>query len=73
MLVEGIGQVTFSNEILRIGTLTTKPNGDVEETGQISIPRGSIEGVINSLVASVNEINEKLAPAAEEKKDSSES
>jgi len=68
MLVEGIGQVTFSNEILRIGTLTTKPNGDVEETGQISIPRGSIEGVINSLVASVNEINEKLAPAAEEKK-----
>ena len=70
MLVEGIGQVTFSNEILRIGTLTTKPNGDVEETGQISNPRGSIEGVINSLVASVNEINEKLAPAAEEKKES---
>lgn len=70
MLVEGIGQVTFSNEILRIGTLTTKPNGEVEETGQISIPRGSIEGVINSLVASVNEINEKLAPATEEKKES---
>jgi hypothetical protein len=68
MLVEGIGQVTFSNEILRVGILTTKPNGDVEETGQISIPRGSIEGVINSLVGSVNEINEKLAPAVEEKK-----
>lgn len=62
MLVEGIGQVTFSNDILRVGILTTKPNGEVEETGQISIPKGSIEGVINTLVSAVNEINEKLAP-----------
>ena len=61
MLVEGIGQVTFSNEILRVGTLTTKPNGEVEETGQIHIPRGSIEGVINTLVSSVNEINDKIS------------
>tara|TARA_B100001142_G_C14340349_1_gene657621 strand:- start:3552 stop:3821 length:270 start_codon:yes stop_codon:yes gene_type:complete len=70
MLVEGIGQVTFSNEILRIGTLTTKPNGEVEETGQIDIPRGSIEGVINTLVGAVNEINDKIAGANDDKKDS---
>lgn len=69
MLVEGIGQVTFSNDILRVGILTTKPNGEVEETGQLSIPKGSIENVINSLVGSVNEINEKLAPGEDGKKD----
>tara|TARA_B100000768_G_scaffold140864_1_gene132384 strand:+ start:417 stop:662 length:246 start_codon:yes stop_codon:yes gene_type:complete len=69
MLVEGIGQVTFSNDILRVGILTTKPNGEVEETGQLSIPKGSIENVINSLVGSVNEINEKLAPSEDGKKD----
>tara|TARA_B100000767_G_C19600115_1_gene465264 strand:+ start:195 stop:440 length:246 start_codon:yes stop_codon:yes gene_type:complete len=70
MLVEGIGQVTFSNDILRVGILTTKPNGEVEETGQISIPKGSIEGVINTLVSAVNEINEKLAPVDADKKGS---
>jgi hypothetical protein len=71
MLVEGIGQVTFSNDILRVGTLTTKPDGKVEETGQLSIPKGSIESVINSLVASVNEINEKLTPSSDDKKEDS--
>jgi len=71
MLVEGIGQVTFSNDILRVGILTTKPNGEVEETGQISIPKGSIEGVINSLVGSVNEINEKMTPNQDGDKESS--
>ena len=67
MLIEGIGQVTFSNEILRVGTLSTKPDSQVEETGQIYIPRGSIEGVINTLVSTVNEINDKIADAQENK------
>ena len=67
MLIEGIGQVTFSNEILRVGTLSTKPDGQVEETGQIYIPRGSIEGVINTLVSTVNEINDKIADAQDNK------
>tara|TARA_B100001250_G_scaffold411009_2_gene438640 strand:- start:608 stop:856 length:249 start_codon:yes stop_codon:yes gene_type:complete len=69
MLIEGIGQITFSNEILRVGVLSTKPDGQVEETGQIFIPRGSIEGVINSLVNSVNEINDKIADAQDNKDD----
>ena len=45
MLIEGLGNVSFINGILRIQTLKVNSEGKVEESGVIEIP-GNKEGWI---------------------------
>ena len=49
MIIEGLGNVTFVNGILRIQTLAVDPAGNVSETGNIEIPGNKIGEVINLL------------------------
>ena len=63
MLTDGIGQVTFSNDVLRVELIKTGPDGKQINSGVLEIPRGSIENVTNGLVAAITEINEKISTA----------
>ncbi|MAM04473.1 MAG: hypothetical protein CMD06_00750 [Flavobacteriales bacterium] len=73
ILVEGIGKVTFVNDNVRVQTTGQGHDGTVKETGELIIPKGSIENVINGLAGAINDINTKLGEAMEEGKKASES
>ena len=66
MIIDGLGKVTFSNDILRIQTLTTNTDGQAAESGTLYIPKGSIEMFINGVVNAVNDINSQLGEAIKE-------
>lgn len=70
MIIDGIGKVTLSNDILRVQTITTNTEGQNIESGTLYIPKGSIEGFINGLVNSVNDINTKIGDAIKEQQES---
>ena len=65
MVVDGIGNVTFSNDVLRVELTRIAPSGEIDAAGELMIPRSSIDGVVNGLVKGVNEINEKLTEIAQ--------
>lgn len=67
MIIDGIGKVTLSNDILRIQTISTNTEGQNIESGTLYIPKGSIEGFLNGLVNAVNDINAQLGDAIKEK------
>ncbi len=76
MLVEGLGQVTFINGILRVQTLAVSHNGQVTETGSIEIPGNKVGDIINALTQGATEISNKIGeegaqPKADEKKEKS--
>lgn len=73
MLVEGIGKVTLANDILRVEVMCSSHDGSLKATGDLLIPKGSVEGIINGLVNSVNDINAKIGETIEKNKDSKES
>ena len=60
MLVEGLGNVTFLNGILRIETVEVKSDGQLAKTGQIEIPGNVVGGVIEQLVQATQGISNKL-------------
>ena len=60
MLVEGLGNVTFVNGILRIETLMVKGDGTVVPSGSIEIPGNMTGEIINGLVGATQGIIEKL-------------
>lgn len=60
MIVEGLGNVTFVNGILRVETLMVKSDGTVAPSGSIEIPGNMTGEVINGLVKATQGIQDKL-------------
>lgn len=60
MLVEGLGNVTFVNGLLRIQALTVNTDGKLSESGTIEIPGNRVGEIINALSAGATGISEKL-------------
>ena len=69
MLTDGLGQVTFSNDVLRVELVKTAPDGKLTNSGVLEIPRGSIENVTNGLVTAITEINEQITSAQNKEND----
>ena len=63
MLVEGLGNITFVNGLLRIQALTVNTDGKLSESGTIEIPGNRVGEVINALSAGATGISEKLGEA----------
>tara|TARA_B100001063_G_C16418950_1_gene383226 strand:+ start:224 stop:478 length:255 start_codon:yes stop_codon:yes gene_type:complete len=60
MLVEGLGNVTFVNGVLRIETLMVKGDGKIGSSGSIEIPGNMVGEIINGLVKTTQGISEKI-------------
>jgi hypothetical protein len=60
MIIEGLGNVTFVNGILRIQTLEVSSNGEITESGTIQIPGNMVGDVIKNLSAAAQGISDKL-------------
>tara|TARA_B100001540_G_C15748202_1_gene615603 strand:+ start:42 stop:308 length:267 start_codon:yes stop_codon:yes gene_type:complete len=69
MIVEGLDNVTFTNDILRIGLTAVASDGNSVKVGELEIPKSSIEPVINGLVKAVNDVNAKIAEEIEKQTD----
>ena len=67
MLTDGIGKVTFSNDVLRVELVKTAPDGNLMNSGVLEIPRGLIENVTNGLV-SESDVKDKKQPENKKKK-----
>ena len=65
MLVEGLGNITFVNGILRLQALTVNTDGKLSESGKIEIPGNRVGEIINALNAGATGISEKLGEALE--------
>ena len=63
MLVEGLGNITFVNGLLRIQALTVNTDGKLSESGTIEIPGNKVGEIINALSAGATGISEKLGEA----------
>ena len=72
MLTDGIGQVTISNGVLRIQLLKIDPGGEAAPSGTLEIPKDSVQGFMNGLVESINQINEKILEASDDKSNDKE-
>jgi len=60
MIVEGLGNVTFVNGVMRVQTLGVNPAGAMSETGTIEIPGNKIGEVINLLATAAQGISDKI-------------
>jgi hypothetical protein len=60
MIIEGIGNATFVNGVLRIQTLAVNPAGNVAESGVVEIPGNKIAEVINLLATAAQGISDKI-------------
>tara|TARA_B110000444_G_scaffold261018_1_gene310507 strand:+ start:6303 stop:6560 length:258 start_codon:yes stop_codon:yes gene_type:complete len=60
MIIEGLGNVTFVNGILRIQTLEVGSSGEISESGTIQIPGNMVGEVIKNLSAAAQGISDKL-------------
>ena len=69
MLIEGLGNVTFVNGILRVQCTSVDPAGKQSNSGVLEIPRGSIENVTNGLVTAITEINEQITSVQNKEND----
>ena len=72
MLIEGLGNVSFINGILRIQTLKVNSDGQVAESGVIEIPGNKVGDVINSMAVAAQGISDKLDTGTEKAKKASE-
>ncbi len=74
MLTDGIGQVTITNGVLRIELVKVGPDGQTMTSGQLEIPQGSVQPVLNGVIESINKLNEQITDQIDEseKKDESE-
>jgi|TARA_Y100000385_G_C12723074_1_gene479516 hypothetical protein len=72
MLIEGLGNVTFVNGILRVQCTSVDPAGKQSNSGVLEIPGASVNNIINGLVGSAKAIEDKLASLEDDnKKDTS--
>lgn len=60
MLIEGLGNVTFVNGILRVQCTVVDPSGKETNSGVLEIPGASVNNIINGLVGSAKAIEDKL-------------
>jgi len=60
MLIEGLGNVSFINGLLRIQTLKVNSEGIVAESGTIEIPGNKVGDVINSFATAAQGISDKI-------------
>ena len=60
MLIEGLGNVSFINGLLRIQTLRVNSEGKVAESGTIEIPGNKVGDVINSFATAAQGISDKI-------------
>jgi len=76
MIIEGLGNVSFVNGLLRIQTLAVGPDGKISESGSIEIPGNKVGDLITSQTAAAQGISEKIGeesvatPKNDEKKTS---
>lgn len=60
MIIEGLGNVTFVNGLLRIQAVAVGSDGKITETGSLEIPGNKIGDIISALTAATKGISEKL-------------
>lgn len=60
MLIEGLGNVTFVNGILRVQCTVVDPSGKETNSGVLEIPGASVNNIINGLAGSAKAIEDKL-------------
>ena len=60
MIIEGLGNVSFVNGLLRIQTLAVGPDGKISESGTIEIPGNKVGDLITSLTTAAQGISEKI-------------
>lgn len=65
MIIEGLGNVSFVNGLLRIQTLAVGPDGKISESGTIEIPGNKVGDLITSLTAAAQGISEKIGGETE--------
>ena len=65
MIIEGLGNVSFVNGLLRIQTLAVGPDGKISESGTIEIPGNKVGDLITSLTAAAQGISEKIGDESE--------
>lgn len=61
MLIEGLGNVTFVNGILRVECTKIDGAGKEVNSGTIEIPGSSLNNVLNGLITSSKAIEDKLS------------
>jgi hypothetical protein len=60
MIIEGLGQVSFINGVLRVQTMRVGPSGKMEESGTIELPGNVVGDVINLLANAAQGISDKI-------------
>ena len=65
MIIEGLGNVSFVNGLLRIQTVAVGSDGKINESGSIEIPGNKVGDVITSLTAAAQGISEKIGEPVE--------
>jgi len=65
MIIEGLGNVSFVNGLLRIQTLAVGPDGKISESGTIEIPGNKVGDLITSLTTAAQGISEKIGGESE--------
>jgi len=61
MIVEGLGNVSFVNGILRIQTLSVGADGKITDSGSIEIPGNKVGDIISGLSSAATGISEKIS------------
>lgn len=61
MLIEGLGNVTFVNGILRVECTKVDPAGNEVPSGSLEIPAVNLNKILNGLISSSKAIEDKLS------------
>jgi len=61
MLIEGLGNVTFVNGILRVECTKVDPAGKEVPSGSLEIPAVNLNKILNGLISSSKAIEDKLS------------
>ena len=60
MIIEGLGNASFVNGLLRIQTVAVGSDGKISESGSIEIPGNKVGDIITSLTAAAQGISDKI-------------
>ena len=66
MLIEGLGNVSFINGLLRIQTVKVNSDGNLIESGSLEIPGNKVGDIINGIATAAKGISEKIGDTGEE-------
>ncbi len=68
MIIEGLGNLTFVNGILRVQAIKIGPDGQPTESGTFEIPGTKVGDIINGLATAAQGISDKIGEVAEAEK-----